>query len=152
MELPPPDLAAAGGGDSPWDRLPLRGRDIAGGSPSAASSAGVEPAMKDLTLCSTGKPTTPITGTPQELTTSIIKIKSYKTKKEKKAPLSLKILSGNASAAAETRSKSGGYSLPLSGLQQRPARVRMYVCIYRRRLVVSGRHLGVSQCPTGRWA
>jgi hypothetical protein len=67
MEQPPPDLAAAGygggGGDSvwAWDRFPLRDR------PSAASSAGVGLAMKDLTLCSTGKSTTPITGAPQEL-------------------------------------------------------------------------------------
>jgi hypothetical protein len=83
MELPPPDLAAAGGGDSPWDRLPLRGRDIAGGSPSAASSAGVEPAMKDLTFFSTGKSTTPITETPQEFTNSI-KIKATKQRRKKR--------------------------------------------------------------------
>jgi hypothetical protein len=68
MERPPADLAAAddgggGSGDSAWawDRFPLRDR------PSAVSSAGVEPTMKDLTLCSTGKSTTPIAGAPQEL-------------------------------------------------------------------------------------
>jgi hypothetical protein len=68
MERPPPDLAAAGdggggSGDSAWvwDRFPLYDRL------SAVSSVGVGPTMKDLTLCSTGKSTTPITGAPQEL-------------------------------------------------------------------------------------
>lgn len=71
MALLPPDLAAAGGGggggESAGARLPLSDRGIVGGRLSAGASSGVVPAMKDLTFCSTGKSTTPITGTPGEL-------------------------------------------------------------------------------------
>jgi len=85
----PPDLAAAGGGESAGDGPPLPDIGVvAAGRPSAAS-AGEGPATKDLTFCSapsTEKSTTPISPARREKTLPKSRKKSYKNDKRKKRP------------------------------------------------------------------
>jgi len=81
----PPDLAAAGGGESAGDGPPLPDIGVAAGRPSAAST-GVGPATKDLTFCSapsTEKSTTPISPARREKTLPKSRKKSYKNDKRK---------------------------------------------------------------------